>query len=38
MIMSFHIELLPEGVKIQAEVMTEEESTLVAIHQVDGAI
>jgi hypothetical protein len=34
MIMSFHIELLPEGVKIQAEVVTEEESTLVAADQV----
>jgi hypothetical protein len=38
MIMSFHIELLPEGVKIQPEVVTEEESTPVPIHQVDGAI
>ncbi|XP_020406234.1 uncharacterized protein, partial [Zea mays] len=31
-------ELLPEGVKIQPEVVTEEESTPVPIHQVDGAI
>jgi hypothetical protein len=35
MIMSFHIELLPQGVKIQAEVVTEEESTLVAADQVE---
>ena len=35
MIMSFHIELLPEWVKIQAEVVTEEESTPVAADQVE---
>nr|AEN14329.1 hypothetical protein rf1-C2-g14 [Zea mays] len=35
MIMSFHIELLPEGVKIQTEVVTEEESTPVAADQVE---
>jgi hypothetical protein len=35
MIMSFHIELLLEGVKIQAEVMAEEESTPVAADQVE---
>jgi hypothetical protein len=35
MIMSFHIELLPEGVKIQAKVVTEEESTPVAAYQVE---
>jgi hypothetical protein len=35
MIMSFHIELLPEGVKIQAKVVTEEESTPVAADQVE---
>ena len=34
MIMSF-IELLPEGVKIQPEVVTEEESTPVAADQVE---
>jgi hypothetical protein len=38
MIMSFRIELLPEGVKIQAEEVTEEEFAPVPIHQVDGAI
>ena len=30
-----HIELLPEGMKIQAEVVTEEESTPVAADQVE---
>jgi hypothetical protein len=35
MIMSFHIEFLPEGVKIQPEVVTEEESTPVAADQVE---
>jgi hypothetical protein len=35
MIISFHIELLREGVKIQAEVMTKEESTPVAADQVE---
>jgi len=37
MIMSFHIELLPERVKIQDEGLTEEEATPVSAHQVDGA-
>jgi hypothetical protein len=35
MIMSFHVELPAEGLKIQAEVATEEESTPVATDQVE---
>jgi hypothetical protein len=35
MIMLFHIELPARGLKIQAEVVTEEESTPVAADQVE---
>jgi hypothetical protein len=38
MIMSFHVELPIEGVKIQDEVVAKEEFATVPIHQVDGAI
>jgi hypothetical protein len=38
MIISFHTEPSTEGVKIQDEVVAEEEFALVPVHQVDVAI
>jgi hypothetical protein len=38
MIISFHVELPTEEVKIQDEVVAKEEFAPVHVHQVDGAI